>query len=175
MSVSHPKFLPAVWILLALIILAADYLFGPFVACTTLFIVPTALAAHYSGWRWAVAIGLTLPIVHLGFTLLWPAPWGVEDSIVNALLRCSVLGGFGLLIDRVTFQQREIRRLRGLLPICSFCKRIRTKEDQWVAIERYISERSEAKFSHGFCPECGQIHYGEFFPMKDQPPPQPRT
>jgi PAS domain-containing protein len=48
----------------------------------------------------------------------------------------------------------EVRTLRGLLPICSSCKAIRDNEGEWHALEEYVSERSDAKFSHGICPAC---------------------
>jgi hypothetical protein len=65
----------------------------------------------------------------------------------------------------------EVRVLRGLLPICAFCKKIRTKDNRWVAIETYISDRSEAQFTHGFCPECGRKHYGEYRQKGDERKP----
>ena len=48
----------------------------------------------------------------------------------------------------------EVRVLRGFLPICASCKRIRDYEGSWTMIEKYISEHSEAEFSHGLCPDC---------------------
>ena len=48
----------------------------------------------------------------------------------------------------------HIRKLQGLLPICSYCKRIRKDTDYWQEIELYIREHSEADFSHGICPTC---------------------
>ncbi len=56
----------------------------------------------------------------------------------------------------------EVRKLSGFLPICSFCKKIRDDKGYWQQVERYISEHSEAVFSHGMCPECMEEHYGEF-------------
>ena len=56
----------------------------------------------------------------------------------------------------------EIKMLRGIVTICSFCKKIRDAEGNWSEIEAYISKHSEAQFSHGLCPECGKLHYGEF-------------
>jgi len=53
--------------------------------------------------------------------------------------------------------------LRGIVPICSFCKKIRDAEGNWSEVEAYVSKHSEAQFSHGFCPECGELHYGESF------------
>jgi phosphoserine phosphatase RsbU/P len=46
------------------------------------------------------------------------------------------------------------RQLRGLLRICSYCKKICDDEEQWQLMELYITEHSEAEFSHGVCPEC---------------------
>jgi DNA-binding response OmpR family regulator len=48
----------------------------------------------------------------------------------------------------------HIKRLQGLLPICSYCKKVRNDQNYWQEIEHYISERSEADFSHGVCPSC---------------------
>ena len=53
----------------------------------------------------------------------------------------------------------EIRVLRGLLPTCAHCRRVRTETGEWQAMERFVSEHSEAQFSHGFCPECLAQHY----------------
>ena len=48
----------------------------------------------------------------------------------------------------------EVKALRGLLPICSYCKKVRNDGNYWEQIETYVSEHSDAQFSHGICPEC---------------------
>jgi PAS domain S-box-containing protein len=48
----------------------------------------------------------------------------------------------------------EVRTLEGLLPICAWCKKIRTQDGTWTELELYITTHSEANFSHGVCPEC---------------------
>ncbi len=48
----------------------------------------------------------------------------------------------------------RVKRLQGLLPICSYCKRVRNDHNYWQQVEAYITEHSEAAFSHGICPEC---------------------
>ena len=53
----------------------------------------------------------------------------------------------------------EIRSLRGILPICSNCKKIRDDKGYWNQLEKYISDHSEAVFSHGICPECAEKLY----------------
>lgn len=48
----------------------------------------------------------------------------------------------------------DVKSLHGLLPICSYCKRIRNDGNYWQRVESYISEHSEAEFTHGVCPQC---------------------
>ncbi len=55
----------------------------------------------------------------------------------------------------------KIKSLKGLLPICSSCKKIRTDKGSWEQIEVYIRDRSEADFSHSICPECAERLYPE--------------
>ena len=62
---------------------------------------------------------------------------------------------------------KELRVLKGLLPICSSCKRIRDDKGYWTQIEAYISDHSEAEFSHGLCPECAKKYYEEYEKMKE--------
>jgi len=55
----------------------------------------------------------------------------------------------------------EVKTLEGILPTCSYCKRIRDDDGKWHQFEFYIRERSEAEFSHGICPECADVHFGK--------------
>jgi DNA-binding response OmpR family regulator len=65
--------------------------------------------------------------------------------------------------------RREIRALSGLLPICSYCKRIRDTKGDWKKMESYIEERSEAEFSHSICPDCLKNNFPELYEdIKDQ-------
>lgn len=52
----------------------------------------------------------------------------------------------------------KVKMLEGLLPICSYCKRVRDDQDYWQQVESYIVARSEARFSHCICPDCYQEH-----------------
>jgi PAS domain S-box-containing protein len=56
------------------------------------------------------------------------------------------------------------KALSGFVPICARCKKIRNPEGDWVAVESYLVERSDLRFSHGICPECGEILYGDVLP-----------
>lgn len=51
-------------------------------------------------------------------------------------------------------ERAHVQTLRGLLPICACCKKIRDDAGYWQSVEGYISEHSEATFSHGYCPDC---------------------
>ena len=48
----------------------------------------------------------------------------------------------------------QVKQLRGLLPICSYCKKIRGDQNYWQRVEEYVTEHTEARFSHGICPDC---------------------
>ena len=49
-----------------------------------------------------------------------------------------------------------MKQLQGLLPICCYCKKIRDDRNYWHEVEAYISQHSQAKFTHGICPDCYQ-------------------
>jgi phosphoserine phosphatase RsbU/P len=68
------------------------------------------------------------------------------------------------LADRVAELEAAVsavKRLHGLLPICSYCKRVRTDDNDWEQLESYISEHTDAQFSHGICPPCLATAYEE--------------
>lgn len=60
----------------------------------------------------------------------------------------------------------EIKTLKGIVPICSHCKKIRDDKGFWNQVEVYIKEHSEADFSHSICPDCVKEHYSEFIKKK---------
>lgn len=62
----------------------------------------------------------------------------------------------------------EVRTLRGLIPICAYCKKIRDDQGSWEQMERYISHHSDAQFSHGICPDC-RDHFFEDAPENPAP------
>lgn len=59
---------------------------------------------------------------------------------------------------RLLALQSRVHQLEGLLPICSYCKRIRNDEDHWLSVEQYLGGRSDAHFTHGVCPMCYVTH-----------------
>ncbi len=65
------------------------------------------------------------------------------------------------LVEQLQRALKEIKMLRGILPLCSFCKKIRNDQGYWEQVDVYISKYSEADVSHGICPECMKLHYPE--------------
>ena len=63
----------------------------------------------------------------------------------------------------LTLALSENRTLQGLIPICSSCRKVRDDKGYWEALETYVSERSEANFSHSICADCGPRVYGEYW------------
>lgn len=60
----------------------------------------------------------------------------------------------------------EVKTLSGLLPICANCKKIKDDQGYWHQVEVYVQKHSDAKFSHGFCPDCLQELYPEYYPLE---------
>ncbi|HTX19312.1 MAG TPA: two-component regulator propeller domain-containing protein, partial [Bacteroidota bacterium] len=69
---------------------------------------------------------------------------------------------------RIQEAMANIKVLGGLIPICSNCKKIRNDKGYWDLLEGYIQQHSEAKFSHGLCPDCAKLLYPDVFPPKDE-------
>lgn len=73
---------------------------------------------------------------------------------------------FGVIVIIFTLRLlKRVKYLEGFLAVCSFCKKIRI-DDKWIPMEEYIAEHSEAEFSHSFCPDCMEKHYGHIMDDK---------
>jgi len=67
----------------------------------------------------------------------------------------------GALLERYRQLEESLKRvkqLQGLLPICSYCKKIRNDRNYWEQVDAYVASHSEAQFTHGVCPECYELH-----------------
>jgi len=93
----------------------------------------------------------------------------LDSEITTLMAVASSIGGFiakaraeeqrEQLIAELQEALAQIKALRGLLPICSYCKKIRDDTGYWNQIEAYVAKHSEAEFSHGICPECLNQHF----------------
>jgi sigma-B regulation protein RsbU (phosphoserine phosphatase) len=92
---------------------------------------------------------------------------GADDYLVKPFrpgeLRARIGAGLRVLSLQSRLAERigdleialsQVKELRGLLPICSYCKRIRNDENYWQQVDSYIAEHTDAQFSHGICPHC---------------------
>ncbi|MDF2771649.1 MAG: diguanylate cyclase protein [Geminicoccaceae bacterium] len=106
-----------------------------------------------------------------------PGPDGViRESLATYLpdITDGVVRGFFVHVADVTAMKklerelaaalREVRTLRGLLPICMYCKQIRDPEGKWSSVEAYVRARADVEFSHGICPQCLVKHYPDYAP-----------
>jgi hypothetical protein len=141
--------------------MALEYYTGPFVQFAILLVFPVTVATVVHELRTGVLLAVLLPLLRLTFFTTWPLPSSWALAITDALSDIVILVGTAVLIDQMVRQEQQMRVLQGLLPICSFCKRIRDEAGDWRQMEAYIASRSAARFSHTFCPECGRRHYPE--------------
>ncbi len=84
-------------------------------------------------------------------------PFDPEELRARISVGVRVLGLQQKLAERVAELQAalsNVKQLHGLLPICSYCKRIRGDDQYWQQVEGYIAQHSNAEFSHGICPTC---------------------
>lgn len=166
----------------------------------TLSVTACAIHAATTGAQSGLAFLLAWGLVLLGALLtnlagpgLVPYNWVTEHLIDVALLGAGLAWSFtltGQIRVRQEEQQRilaarvgertaelkhaldTVRTLRGLLPICSCCKKIRDGRGDWQHVEAYLARHTEADFSHGLCPECAEEHYPKYFPPS---PPLPQA
>ena len=78
---------------------------------------------------------------------------GVDDFLVKPLESGEIARRLRVA-ERILQYTTQIRRLTDLIPICMYCKKIRTDGDYWQSIENFIHEHTGSDFSHGICPEC---------------------
>ena len=89
---------------------------------------------------------------------------GANDYLVKPINKSELLARVRMHLALLTahrIQAEEVKILRGLLPICSYCKSIRNEQGEWSALESYLYRHSEAKLTHGICPQCFETHYAE--------------
>ncbi len=168
----HGRLHPLWWVCIAGLWIWVDFLTGPKTEFPVIYVIPVTVAAWYSG-RWAaVSLAVVVPLVHVVFLVaVWKQPGSTARLLAATTMREAVVIAMALWLARLSEHERALARrvqtLEGLLPICAFCKRIRNASGEWERLEAFISERSDAQFSHAFCPSCWKTHYPE---LGDPPP-----
>jgi hypothetical protein len=141
------------------VLVALDYVTGPNPQAPFLYFFPVALAAWYSGRTPALLLSVVMPLTHFFFVRdLAPQLGGLAVLAVQTVLRAVLVGFLGFWLARLADHERametRVKQLEGLLSICSCCKKIRNEDGEWEMLERFISDHSQAAFSHGLCPPC---------------------
>ena len=173
------KPIPFLWtiaLLLNLIIGVIDYLTGYEIGMEVFYLMPIGLLS----WLVSRSAGITMSVistatlmtanylagkvianyfiyswnifVHVGFFLIVAYLISMEKIISD---------NNKILIDKLQKAIDEIKTLSGLLPMCSACKKIRDDDGYWKQIEHYISEYTDARFSHSICPDCEKRMYAD--------------
>ena len=102
-------------------------------------------------------------------TSLNPIDLGELHARVNVGWR--ILEMQNAMADKVQELQKalnEVRTLRGIIPMCSSCNKIRDDQGYWNQVEAYVRDHTEAEFSHSICPECMKELYPEFVREKTE-------
>ncbi len=164
LTISRDKFEPKVFHLLLLSII-----------CTI--ISELAFTFYVSNYGFSNLVGHYFKIFSFILVYLAIIKTGIEkpyDLIFHDLNRTNQKLAEEINIRRKSEQEREdlikelqkavdeIQTLRGILPLCSFCKKIRNDRGQWEMVDTYIHKHSQANVSHSVCPDCMKIHYPEF-------------
>lgn len=85
----------------------------------------------------------------------------IRNTLLLNLLICALLGGIVLYLTHLTINsyQKKIATLRGIVPICAYCKKIRDDQGYWNQVEAFVEKHTEAEFTHAYCPSCIEEHY----------------
>lgn len=97
--------------------------------------------------------------------LLWNAAADAEHGVIYGVARDitrrkRVEEERMALLRKLQEAVAEVRTLQRILPICSYCKRIRDDQSYWQTVEDYVSRHTDARFSHSICPECYETEVG---------------
>jgi K+-sensing histidine kinase KdpD len=154
-----------------------DYLTGTELHFSPFYFIPVAVVAWSMGRRAAIAMSVACGIMwHVmdavsGYVYNSPsiAYWNACILFFSFLVIAFTVSKIRQDLDRQRKLNHElesalgkVQRLEGLLPICAGCKCIRNDKGYWQEIEGYLTEHSDAHFSHGICPECAKKLYPEY-------------
>ena len=176
-----------------LVVAWMDYATGLELEFSAFYILPVLLAAWMAGWRWAMALALVNTIAwsavdhwsgHIHLNAFY-ALWEFLDHALVYLLVAATVGGLRLAIARqralnleLSQALEEVGELKGLLPVCAWCHKVRDDQGYWGQLETYVEARSQASFTHGICPDCQarvmaeRSGYSGELPVVATPPPR---
>ena len=141
--------------------IATSYLIGVFVtlgAVTALLVTPRAVALYYA---YVLLLALLVAALAQGASFetrleLVGGTFTVELGFAATAWRNATLKDVSQELQRA---KREVKQLKGLLPICMHCNKIRTDNGSWQNMELYVESHTEAAFTHALCADCELMHY----------------
>lgn len=83
---------------------------------------------------------------------------GVDDFLTKPLDRAAIRMRLRVA-ERILHYTSEIRQLKDLIPICTYCRKLRSDDNYWQLVETYINEQTGSQFKHGVCPSCAEAFY----------------
>lgn len=151
--------------------------------------IGTFVVYTYEFRRQLIAWGALLLTLTALVTLHWVTMPDYE--LVAAYLNLLIAGALGIVVARnrarldrdldesleresAAIEAREqataaLRRLQGIIPICSYCHQVRTEAGAWQQLDHYGREQTEADFSHGMCPKCAREHFPDYVEPTSDP------
>ena len=167
--------------LLLLFILGFDLAIPLGVAMGVFYVVPVLITLWAPRKSFTLAVAVLATILTLACFFYKPPAGELWKVIFNRSISVFVIWVTAILgLQRKTAVEKreeavrerelaleEVKILRGSLPICSYCKKIRNDTGAWTQMEAYIRDHSEAEFSHGLCPDCAKKVYQELLEGKE--------
>jgi hypothetical protein len=100
---------------------------------------------------------------HFSISVYSPRPGQFATIFTDITEHKKLMAQKEKLISELLEAGAKIKTLKGLIPICSSCKKIRDDRGYWQQIEKYVREHTEATFSHGICPDCAILLYPDLY------------
>ncbi len=130
-------------------------------------LVGLAQGEYLQAWRREALLSgcAVLGLLTLSFGIVWMARSAWGRQLQGQAERDQLIGDLTLALT-------EVKNLKGMLPICGQCKKIRDDQGYWSQIESYLSEHTDATFTHGVCPDCASELRREIQARRDQRGPE---
>ncbi len=178
-----------VGVVLATLVGLLDHITGYELGFFVFYFIPIGYVAWISGGFSGAIVSVACAIIWFfvdatsghSYSSSWYGIWNAGIRLISFLAVTLAASRVRELLDseraltaRLQEALNQVKELRGLLPICASCKKIRNDTGYWEQIEEFVSRHSRAEFTHGICPECTQRLYPRLFDGKETPiPPHP--